>query len=91
MAYLDMTLRQLFNCLRGFNDLEAERSRVSYERTRWSTVMLMNSTGNYKRTIKVQNVPFPWEDNFTKGYDKDERKRIQELSDKIFPKRLDGE
>jgi hypothetical protein len=85
------TLREVWGCLIAFEDLEQQRQRDEWERTRWQTswlLMMMEAcVGSKKRVFgKLTAVPLPW----------DKEKADQVLTEeekenwKAFIKRLDS-
>jgi len=60
--FYDMLPREFWNKLDGFYELENLRQRVHWERTRWSTCLLLNVHVQKGKRIKPQDlILFDWE------------------------------
>jgi len=55
------TLESLFLAISGFRELEEARGKISWERTRWATWLVLNS--QYEKPLKKPTdiITFPWE------------------------------
>lgn len=60
--FYDMLPREFWNKVEGFYDLENMRQRSDWERTRWSTCLLLNIQIQKGKRIKPQDlILFDWE------------------------------
>lgn len=87
--FLDSTPREFDNRLRGFYEYRDVLEKAEWNRIRYMTEILANSTGNYKTPLKLK---FPWDDKGieTKTRSLEERKKIQEMCDNAHGKYLNG-
>ncbi len=78
------TFRMLANRIRGFYDLETERERQHWERTRLLFSIIHNTNSKHPKKAE-QLMPFPWDQ------EKSAKALVKPLSaeemDKIFAKR----
>ena len=82
--FYDMLPREFWNKIEGFYDLENMRQRSDWERTRWSTCLLLNIQLSKGKSIKpIDLIQFEWE--------KDEKKiDFEDLKNKAeYIKKLD--
>ena len=60
--FYDMLPREFWNKLEGFHELENMRQRSDWERTRWSTCLLLNIQLPKNKSIKPKDlIRFEWE------------------------------
>ena len=60
--FYDMLPREFWNKLEGFHELENMRQRSDWERTRWSTCLLLNIQLPKNKSIKPKDfIKFEWE------------------------------
>tara|TARA_R110000824_G_scaffold21065_4_gene78814 strand:+ start:228 stop:533 length:306 start_codon:yes stop_codon:yes gene_type:complete len=60
--FYDMLPREFWNKIEGFHDLENMRQRSDWERTRWSTCLLLNIHLAKGKSIKpIDLIQFEWE------------------------------
>ena len=60
--FYDMLPREFWNKLDGFHELENMRQRSDWERTRWSTCLLLNIQLPKNKSIKPKDlIKFEWE------------------------------
>lgn len=60
--FYDMLPREFWNKVDGFYELENLRQRIEWERTRWSTCLLLNIQLPKNKTIKPTDlIEFDWE------------------------------
>ena len=60
--FYDMLPREFWNKVEGFYELENMRQRTAWERTRWSTCLLLNIHLGRGKSIKPTDlVQFEWE------------------------------
>ena len=60
--FYDMLPREFWNKIEGFHDLENMRQRSDWERTRWSTCLLLNIHLAKGKSIKPTDlIKFEWE------------------------------
>lgn len=60
--FYDMLPREFWNKVDGFYELENMRQRIDWERTRWSTCLLLNIQLPKNKTIKPTDlIEFDWE------------------------------
>ena len=60
--FYDMLPREFWNKVDGFYDMENLRQRNDWERTRWSTCLLLNIQLPKNKTIKpIELIEFEWE------------------------------
>ena len=60
--FYDMLPREFWNKVEGFYELENMRQRSDWERTRWSTCLLLNIQIQKGKRIKPQDlILFDWE------------------------------
>ena len=65
--FYDMLPREFWNKIEGFHDLENMRQRGNWERTRWSTCLLLNIHLAKGKSIKPTDlIKFEWEKDTTK-------------------------
>ena len=76
--FYDMLPREFWNKLEGFYESENMRQRSDWERTRWSTCLLLNIQLSKGKSIKPTDlIVFEWE--------KDEKKiDFEELKNKAY-------
>ena len=77
--FYDMLPREFWNKLEGFYELENIRQRSDWERTRWSTCLLLNIHIAKGKSIKPTDlIKFDWE-NEEKNIDIEDLKNKAEL------------
>ena len=77
--FYDMLPREFWNKVDGFYELENMRQRSDWERTRWSTCLLLNIQLSKGKSLKPQDLgKFEWEKDTTK-IDFEDLKRKAEL------------
>ncbi len=77
--FYDMLPREFWNRVDGFYELENMRQRSDWERTRWSTCLLLNIQMAKGKTIKPTDlIVFEWEED-KKKIDFEELKNKAEL------------
>ena len=77
--FYDMLPREFWNKVDGFYELENMRQRSDWERTRWSTCLLLNIQLSKGMSLKPQDLgKFEWEKDTTK-IDFEDLKRKAEL------------
>ena len=60
--FYDMLPREFWNKIEGFRELENMRQRSDWERTRWSTCLLLNIQLPKNKSIKPTDlIEFEWE------------------------------
>jgi|TARA_R110001583_G_scaffold41210_3_gene131234 hypothetical protein len=60
--FYDMLPREFWNKVEGFHELENMRQRSDWERTRWSTCLLLNIQLPKNKSIKPKDlIKFEWE------------------------------
>ena len=60
--FYDMLPREFWNKVEGFHELENMRQRSDWERTRWSTCLLLNIQLPKNKSIKPKDlIKFDWE------------------------------
>ena len=60
--FYDMLPREFWNKVEGFHELENMRQRSDWERTRWSTCLLLNIQLPKNKSIKPTDlIRFEWE------------------------------
>ena len=60
--FYDMLPREFWNKIEGFHDLENMRQRSDWQRTRWSTCLLLNIHLGKGKSIKPTDlIKFEWE------------------------------
>ncbi len=60
--FYDMLPREFWNKVEGFHELENMRQRSDWERTRWSTCLLLNMQLPKNKSIKTKDlIKFEWE------------------------------
>ena len=60
--FYDMLPREFWNKVDGFYELENMRQRIDWERTRWSTCLLLNIQLPKNKSIKPTDlIKFDWE------------------------------
>ncbi len=60
--FYNMLPREFWNKVEGFHDLENMRQRSDWERTRWSTCLLLNIQLSKGKSIKPTDlIQFEWE------------------------------
>ena len=65
--FYDMLPREFWNKVDGFYELENMRQRSDWERTRWSTCLLLNIQLAKGKSLKPQDLgKFEWEKDTTK-------------------------
>lgn len=65
--FYDMLPREFWNKVDGFYELENMRQRSDWERTRWSTCLLLNIQLAKGKSLKPQDLgKFEWEEDTTK-------------------------
>ena len=65
--FYDMLPREFWNKVDGFYELENMRQRSDWERTRWSTCLLLNIQLSKCKSLKPQDLgKFEWEKDTTK-------------------------
>ena len=81
--FYDMLPREFWNKLEGFYELENMRQRSDWERTRWSTCLLLNIQLSKGKSIKPTDlIVFEWEQDENK-IDFEELKNKAEYIKKI--------
>lgn len=61
--FYDMLPREFWNKVDGFYELENLRQRNDWERTRWSTCLLLNIQLPKNKTIKpIELIEFEWDE-----------------------------
>ncbi len=79
-----MLPREFWNRVDGFNELENLRQRGNWERTRWSTCLLLNiQLGKGKRLKPIDLIEFEWDEKDRKS----EFKKLKERAE--YMKKLD--
>ena len=82
--FYDMLPREFWNKVEGFYELENLRQRNDWERTRWSTCLLLNIQLPKNKSIKPTDLmKFDWEKNIKK----EDFKKLKERAEYI--KKLD--
>ena len=82
--FYDMLPREFWNKVEGFYELENLRQRNDWERTRWSTCLLLNIQLPKNKSIKPTDLmEFDWEKNIKK----EDFKKLKERAEYI--KKLD--
>ena len=62
-ALYDLTLQEFGNAIEGFYDLEEQRQRTEWERTRWAVMIGLQPHVRKGSVKKPQDVArFPWEE-----------------------------
>jgi len=83
--FYDMLPREFWNKVDGFYELENMRQRIDWERTRWSTCLLLNIQLPKNKSLKPTDlIKFDWEKNNDK-IDFEDLKNKAEL----FKKRIE--
>ena len=90
--YMNAELRTIVNALNQYYELEEERQRQYWERTRWQTAALVNIQLSKKDKIKVFDLlPLPWDDEIQRTTAKpmsyDEQKAAFEKIDAMMKSR----
>ena len=81
--FYDMLPREFWNKMQGFHELENMRQRSDWERTRWSTCLLLNIQLPKNKSIKPTDlIRFEWEQEASK-IDFKELKRKAEYIKKL--------
>ena len=81
--FYDMLPREFWNKVDGFYELENMRQRNDWERTRWSTCLLLNiQIAKGKRIKPTDLIRFEW-DNDEKKIDFEDLKNKAELYKKL--------
>jgi len=81
--FYDMLPREFWNKMQGFHELENMRQRSDWERTRWSTCLLLNIQLPKNKSIKPTDlIQFEWEQEASK-IDFKELKRKAEYFKKL--------
>jgi hypothetical protein len=81
--FYDMLPREFWNKVTGFYELENIRQRTDWERTRWSTCLLLNIQLPKNKSIKPTDlIKFEWEQEALK-IDFEELKRKAEYIKKL--------
>ena len=81
--FYDMLPREFWNKVDGFYELENMRQRSDWERTRWSTCLLLNIQLPKNKSIKPTDlIKFEWEQEALK-IDFEELKRKAEYIKKL--------
>jgi len=81
--FYDMLPREFWNKVTGFYELENIRQRSNWERTRWSTCLLLNIQLPKNKSIKPTDlIRFEWEQEALK-IDFEELKRKAEYIKKL--------
>tara|TARA_B100000902_G_C26739465_1_gene635375 strand:- start:161 stop:436 length:276 start_codon:yes stop_codon:yes gene_type:complete len=81
--FYDMLPREFWNKVEGFHELENMRQRSDWERTRWSTCLLLNIQLPKNKSIKPTDlIKFDWEKEASK-IDFKELKRKAEYFKKL--------
>ena len=81
--FYEMLPREFWNKVDGFYELENMRQRSDWERTRWSTCLLLNIQLPKNKSIKPTDlIQFDWEKEALK-IDFEELKRKAELFKKL--------
>ena len=76
--FYDMLPREFWNKVDGFYELENMRQRSDWERTRWSTCLLLNIQLPKNKSIKPTNlIKFEWEKESLKIDFKDLKARAE--------------
>ena len=58
-----MTLRDLFNAVRGYDHRQQLMYRATWEQARWLGAVMMNANGFSKKRFKPTDLTkFPWDD-----------------------------
>lgn len=71
-----LTPAEFYTTASGFYAQEAEREKSAYRRDAHFTACLMNATGNYKRTVRAEDlVGFKDDDKGERPLDPDKRRR----------------
>lgn len=82
--FYNMLPREFWNRVDGFNELENLRQRGNWERTRWSTCLLLNiQLGKGKRLKPIDLIEFEWDEKDRKS----EFKKLKERAE--YMKKLD--
>ena len=81
--FYDMLPREFWNKLEGFYEFENMRQRSDWERTRWSTCLLLNIQLSKGKSIKpIDLIQFEWEQD-KKKIDFEDLKNKAELYKKL--------
>tara|TARA_R110000824_G_scaffold93033_3_gene225272 strand:- start:2162 stop:2437 length:276 start_codon:yes stop_codon:yes gene_type:complete len=83
--FYDMLPREFWNKVDGFYELENMRQRSDWERTRWSTCLLLNIQLPKNKSIKPTDlIQFEWEEEALKIDFKDLKMKAE-----LFKKRIE--
>ena len=81
--FYDMLPREFWNKVEGFHELENLRQRNDWERTRWSTCLLLNiQIAKGKRLKPTDLIQFEWDN-------KKDKMDFKELKERAEIKKLD--
>ncbi|MFL5731465.1 MAG: hypothetical protein ACJ75J_18390 [Cytophagaceae bacterium] len=86
--FWESTPREFQNRLDGFIEFQNLKEKQEWERCRWMTEILANSTGNYSKPLKLS---LPWDTNkVKKSLSKEEMQQIKEACIRAHGKTLDA-
>ena len=89
--FYDMLPREFWNKIEGFRELENMRQRSDWERTRWSTCLLLNIQLPKNKSIKPTDlIEFDWEKRIKKKHSQSEYQKVQYLIAKANKKNKNG-
>jgi len=87
IEYQFWTFRQFGNAVRAFYEMQEANERQNWERTRWSTSVLLNVQLDKKNRIKpTELLPLPWDAETEQASKKAAKKGLDEKARARFAK-----
>jgi len=79
-------MADLINMILGHREAEERMMRDAWERTRFQTITLSNTSGKLKKALKTSDLPFPWDKAKTSKLTEEDWAFIDEGVNRMFLK-----